>query len=96
MHATMRYYSGSATKELADLAQRDHSKLEAMMRKAPNFVSYTLLRLPDAVVSITVCKDKAGTDESAKLAAAWVKEAGGHLKVNSPMVSEGTVIVHAK
>ena len=96
MHATMRYYSGAGAMELADLLEKRKSAVETAMRKTPKFVSYTLIRLPDACVSLTVCQDKAGTDESVKIAAAWIKENGGGLKVNPPMVSEGSVIVQAR
>lgn len=96
MHATMRYYAGPGAKELADLLERRKADVEAEMRKTPKFVSYSLVRLAEGCVSMTVCHDKAGTDESAKIAGAWVKEHGAGIKVNPPMVSEGTVLVHAK
>jgi len=96
MHATMRYYAGPGAKDLADLLERRKSDVETEMRKTPKFVSYTLVRLAEGCVSTTVCHDKVGTDESAKLASAWIKEHGGGIKVNPPMVSEGTVLVLAK
>jgi len=96
MHATMRYYPGAVAQELADLLEKNQASVEAAMRTSPGFVSYTLVRLPDAVVSMTVCQDKAGTDESVRIAAAWIKEHGAGLNVSAPMVSEGTVLVQAK
>lgn len=92
----MRYYTGPGARELADLLDRRRADVEAEMRKTPKFVSYALVRLAEGCVSMTVCQDKAGTDESAKIAGAWVKEHGGGIKVNPPMVSEGTVLVLAK
>jgi hypothetical protein len=96
MHAMMRYYAGPGSKELADLLEKNKSTVELAMKATSHLHSYTLIRLPDACVSITVCHDKAGCDDSAKRAAAWIKENGGGLKVNPPMVSEGAVIVHVK
>ena len=96
MHAMMRYYSGAGAKELFDILEAHKASVETAMRKTPKFVTYTLLRLPDAGVSMTVCHDKASCDESAKIAAAWVKEHAPGTKVNAPFVSEGPVIVHAK
>lgn len=96
MHATMRYYAGPGANELFDLLEARKADVEAAMRKTPKLVSYTLIRLPNAGVSITVCHDKAGTDESVRLAGAWIKENASGLKVTPPMVSEGTVIIHAK
>ena len=96
MHANMRYYSGPGAKELFDLLEARRSEVESAMGKTPKLVSYTLIRLPGAGVSITVCHDKAGCDESVKLAGAWIKENGAALKVNPPMVQEGPVIAHVK
>jgi len=96
MHACMRYYSGPGSKELFDLLEARKADVEAAMRKTPKLVSYTLIRLPDAGVSVTVCHDKASTEESVRLAGAWIKENAKGVKVTAPMVSEGTVIVHAK
>jgi hypothetical protein len=96
MHATMRYYSGPGAKELFDLLEARKGEVEAAMGKTPKLVSYTLIRLADAGVSVTVCHDKAGTDESVKLASAWIKENGGGIKANPPMVQEGAVIAHVK
>ena len=50
------------------------------------------IRNGDVVTSVTVCQDKAGTDESTKRAAAWVKEnvKGG---VSAPSINEGDTFV---
>jgi len=38
----------------------------------PGLVSYTMLRTDDGGISVTVCQDKAGTDESVRLAADYL------------------------
>ena len=38
------------------------------------FVSYAAVRSGDGGMTVTVCQDKAGTDESSRRAAGWVKE----------------------
>ncbi len=96
MHANMRYYSGAGAKELFDLLDKRKSDVEAAMRKVPKFVSYTLISTGSGGVSVTVCQDKAGTDESVKIAGAWVKEHAGGLKVSPPSVSEGPVILNLR
>jgi hypothetical protein len=40
-----------------------------------------------------VCKDKAGADESLKVAREWIKKNAANVKTNEPVVSEGAVIV---
>jgi hypothetical protein len=42
--------------------------------------------------TVTACQDKAGTDESSRRAAEWVKERVG-LPVNSPVITEGSTVV---
>jgi hypothetical protein len=61
-----------------------------MLRGVPGFVVYTLIRTEEGGLSVTVCRDKAGTDESSRLAAAWVSE---HVPtpVSPPAITEGAV-----
>ena len=42
---------------------------------------------------MTVCQDKAGTDESSRVAAEWVKENVG-VTVDAPTVTAGSTILH--
>ncbi|MEE8624014.1 MAG: hypothetical protein V3T19_01610 [Acidiferrobacterales bacterium] len=56
------------------------------------FVSYTLARTGDGGVSVTVCQDKAGTDESIQVATSWIKE-NMSMTVNPPTISEGETIL---
>ena len=42
--------------------------MESIIRGVSGFVSYTLLRTDQGGVSVTVCQDKTGTDESVKAA----------------------------
>ncbi len=45
----------------------------------PGFVSYAAFRSgADSGMTVTVCQDKAGTDESSRRAAEWVKENVSH------------------
>lgn len=55
-------------------------------------VSNSLLRTSDGGVSVTVCQDKAVTDESVRLAAEWIKE-NVTAPSNPPAISKGDTIV---
>lgn len=66
------------------------------MRPVKGFVSYTLARSGDGGFSVTVCQDKAGTDESVQVAREWVAKNAGHTGVGAPKVSESPVIIQAK
>jgi hypothetical protein len=72
MHAVIRIYSGAGGKKLIDLLEQRKGEVEALIRPVKGFVSYSLIRAADGGASVTVCQDKAGTDESMKLAREWI------------------------
>jgi len=96
MHAVVRNYSGSGAKQLFDVLDQHKGDVEASLRKVSGLVSYTLLRSGDGGMSVTVCKDKAGADESLKVAREWIKKNAANVKANAPVVSEGPVIVEIR
>jgi hypothetical protein len=67
MHAVIRTYSGPAAKKLFDLLEERKREVESIIRPVKGFVSYSLLRTADGGASVTVCQDKAGTDESLRV-----------------------------
>ena len=68
MHAVVRTYSGAGAKQLFDVLEQRKAEVKATLRKVPGLLSYTLLRSGDGGMSVTICKDKAGADESLKVA----------------------------
>jgi hypothetical protein len=60
------------------------------------FVNYALVRTADGGCSITVCQNKAGTDESTRAARDWIAKNAGDTGAAAPTVSEGTVMLHLK
>lgn len=93
MHATMRYYQGNPG--LADQLAARADEIRAVIAAVPGFQAYYLVRLDDATVSITVCDDEAGTEESTHVAAGWIRENMPDLAASPPMVSSGTVTLSA-
>jgi hypothetical protein len=93
LHAVSRSYSGQGAKELFDIIEKKKAEIEKLMRAVPGFHSYTLFRTADGGVSITVCRDKAGTDESVRVARDWVQKNAGGASTKPPVVSEGSVIL---
>ena len=96
MHAVVRSYSGAGAKQLFDLLEQRKAEVEATRRKVPGLVSYTLLRSGDGGMSVTVCKDKAGADESLKVARDWIQKNASNIHANPPVVTEGSVIIEIK
>ena len=96
MHAVVRSYSGGGAKQLFDVLEEHKVDVEATLRKVRGLQSYTLLRSENGGISVTVCKDKAGADESLKVAREWIKKNASNVNASPPTVSEGSVIVEIK
>jgi hypothetical protein len=92
MYAVVRTYSGQGASELFDLLGQREEDVKALISGVPGFINYAAVRGGDGGVTVTVCEDKAGTDESSKRAAEWVKEnvsASG----NPPVITEGNTVL---
>ena len=96
MHAVIRTFSGSGATKLLDLLESRKSEVEALIRPVKGFVSYSLIRTADGGVSVTVCQDKAGTEESSHVARQWIAKNAADLGVSPPAVVEGSVILQLK
>ena len=93
MYAVVRSYSGQGASELFDLIEKSEADIKPLISGVPGFVSYAALRTGDGGTTVTVCQDKAGTDESSNRAAAWVKENAGGTSVSPPQVTEGDTVL---
>ncbi len=93
MHAVVRTYSGQGAKELFDVLEQRKSEVEELIRSVSGFQAYTLIRTDNGGVSVTVCQDKAGTEQSVQLARNWIEENASSLGASPPGVSEGSVIL---
>ena len=96
MHAVVRNYSGAGAKQLFDVLEQRKAEVETTLRKVHGLMSYTLLRSGDGGMSITVCEDKAGADESVKVAREWIKNNASNIQASPPAVTEGSVILQIK
>jgi len=93
VYAVVRTYSGQGAAELFDLLGQREEDVRALMTGVPGFVSYAAVRSGDGGVAVTVCEDKAGADESSRLAADWVKE-NVSATVDRPTITEGDAVLH--
>ena len=96
MHAVVRTFSGPGAKQLFDILEARKTEVETALRAVKGFSGYTLVRTGDGGFSVTVCRDKAGTDESVEVARDWVKKNAAGTGVSAPVVTEGPVILHLK
>ena len=93
MHAVVRTYSGQGAKELFDLLGQRKGDVERLIRAVPGFQAYSLIRTADGGISVTVCRDKAGTDESLRFARDWIQQNAGKVTTKPPAVAEGDVVL---
>jgi hypothetical protein len=96
MHAVIRSYTGPGAKQLFDLLEQKKADVEGVIRSVKGFVGYTLMHTGDGGVSVTVCQDKAGTDESLNVARNWIKANASHIAAGAPAVMEGAVILQLR
>ncbi len=92
MYAVVRTYSGQGGSELLDLLEQREEDVKALITGVPGFVSYVALRSGGGGVTVTVCEDKNGTDESSRRAAEWVKE-NVSAGVDPPAITEGDTVL---
>lgn len=93
MHAVIRKYSGTGASRLIDELELRCNEVEKIMLGVPGLRSYSLIRTRDGGFSVTVCRDRAGTEESTRRASGWIEEnfpATGE----PPEIVEGNVILH--
>jgi len=91
MHAVVRQYAGGAA--LADALAGRTQEVEDLLRGVPGFVAYYAIRAGDGLTTITVADDQAGTEESSRRAAAWVKDNMTGTTVSPPDVAGGDVFI---
>ena len=72
MYAVIRHYKGNA--QLMDELARRTDEVEQLIRGVPGFVSYCLVRTADGGFSVSVFQDRAGTEESNRRAADWIRQ----------------------
>ncbi len=94
MYAVVRTYSGPGANELLELLDQRKAEVDDLIRPVSGFVSYSLIRTDDGGVTVTVCEDKTGTDESIQVARDWIQANASDLGVNPPSISEGQVALH--
>jgi hypothetical protein len=91
-YAVVRSYSGQGTSELFDALGQRADEVKSLIGGVPGFVSYAAVRTGDGGTTVTVCQDKAGTDESSRRAAEWVKD-NVSTTGNPPVVTEGSTVL---
>jgi hypothetical protein len=92
MYVVVRSYSGQGASELFDLLGQREEDVRSLISGVPGFVSYAAFRAGDGGMTVTICQDKAGTDESSRRASEWVKE-NVSTAADPPTITEGSTVL---
>jgi hypothetical protein len=91
MYIGLRRYSDQSVLDAVAARQAD---IEAVLRGVPGFVAYYAMRSGAGGVTITVCEDQAGTTESTRRAAEWVRQNVSVAAGSPPEVTEGEAVIN--
>ena len=91
MYAAVRRYEGIVND--AEAGRLVGETFVPLLQHVPGFIAYYWIDAGDGVMaSLSVFDDKAGADESVRLAHDWVRENAATLIPNPPQVTEGSVV----
>jgi hypothetical protein len=91
MYAAMRRYEGVT--DPAEAGRRVDESFVPLISKLDGFVAYYWIDAGNGVMaSMSVFQNRAGADESVKVAANWVRENAASLLPNPPQVTAGEVV----
>ena len=94
MFAVIRHYHFNA-KDGAEIDRQIRDEFVPIVKKAKGFVRYYWLDTGEGEgASVSVFNDKAGADESVRLAADYVKQHLSKLLAQKPEIIEGAIKAH--
>jgi hypothetical protein len=93
MYAVVRRYAGASA--LADALVKHEAEVAAILKDVPGFKAYYALQTTEgSVATMTICEDQAGTQESSRRAAEWVRNNLAGLSVGAPEITEGETFLN--
>ena len=93
MYATVRRYEGVS--DPGEAGRRVAEGFLPLVSQIPGFVAYYWVDAGGGVmISASVFRDQAGTEESNKRAADWVKQNLASLLPNPPQITAGEIVAH--
>jgi hypothetical protein len=91
MHGMLRTYSGENAKKLATLLEERKDEIDKVIRGVPSLITWGLMRTSDGCSSFTLCQDKTGCEESARIAREWIQKNVSDITAPGPTITEGPV-----
>jgi len=90
MFATIRKYHGAPL--LSDELVKHQNDIKSVLQPIRGFHAFYLLKTPDSAVALTVCEDKAGVEESNRIASTWIKDKLPTFANRAPEIMTGEVM----
>ena len=92
MFASIRKYNGAPM--LVEELVKKQDDIKSVLLPIRGFHAYYLLKTSDGAVSMTVCEDRAGVEESNRVAATWLKDKLPTFATRAPEITTGEVQIH--
>lgn len=97
MFCVIRQYTLKSPAVLEELVSKAREEFVPIVSKAPGFASFTIGSTSDGeIVTTSFFKDRAGADESVKLARDWVRDNVAQHMTGPPRVTAGEVLFHKR
>jgi heme-degrading monooxygenase HmoA len=91
MYVVVRRYSNAT--DLFDTMTQRKDEVERLISGVPGFIAYYAVRSGDEGATVTVCESQAGTQESSRVAADWVRQNVPSVSPTPLSVTEGETFV---
>ena len=72
MFASIRKYNSAPT--LTDELVKRQDEIKSVLTPVPGFHAYYLIKTSDGAVSMTVCENRSGAEESNRAEATWLRD----------------------
>ena len=92
MFASIRTYNGAPM--LTDELVKKQDDLKSILEPITGFYSYSLVKTADGAISMTVCENRAGAEQSNTVEAAWLKDKLPTFATRPPEIWTGEVRFH--
>lgn len=92
MYGVVRSYKNASA--LSQALQRNEDEVRRLISGAPGFVAYYALHQGGDVVSVSICQDKAGADETVRIAREWIAANLANASGLKPEITEGEVFLN--
>jgi hypothetical protein len=89
LFAATRKFTG--VPELSDDLMKHQAEIAGVLKPIKGFRAYYLIKTADGILSVTLCEDRAGVEESNRVASTWLKEKLPTYANRTPEITVGEV-----